>query len=323
MKIRTYYLSISIVIYPILAVLFLSGCTKQSGKPHNISIGVVLKCSSNPFFREIEKGIRETAEQNCIKVAVVSPEQRDPAEQVKILESLINLNVDALLFTPEGKTASIPMIALANRKNIPVILLDTGIDEEQARASGAHYECLITSDNERGGEIAGDYLGEKLGGKGMVLLIPGDVVSYAGERRIKGFRRSMKKYPQIQVMTAPPADFSRAKAFEISKEIFKQHKLITGVFALNDLMALGVTDALETTRTKNVSIIGFDATEMGMKAVMEGRINATITQYPHDMGKIAVESLLKIKRGEKLPSLILTKTELVTTEKLRMPFESK
>lgn len=313
----------ALALFSILTVLFVAGCPAHEDNPGSLSIGVVLKCSSNPFFQEIEKGIRETAEKNNVKVAVISPEQRDANEQVRILERMVDLNVDALLFTPEGKTLSIPSIARAHRKNIPVILLDTGVDETLAEREGAHYECVITSANEQGGELAGRYIAERLSRKGKVLVMPGDVESYAGEKRIKGFMKIMESHPQLKVITAPAGDFARTKAFDISKEIFRKHQDIKGVFALNDMMAIGISDALESLKLKRMCIVGFDATEVGTKAILDHRIDATITQYPYDIGKIGVESVLKLKKGESLSPLIFTRTELVTRERLLMPFESK
>ena len=93
-----------------------------------------------------------------------------------------------------------------------------------------------------------------------------------------------------------------------------------GVFAFNDLMALGVQDAAHLSHLDTMSIVGFDASEYGISAVKEGRIAATVTQSPYDMGKIGVEQATALASGEKVPPSIFTRTELVTKEQLEHPF---
>jgi ribose transport system substrate-binding protein len=96
---------------------------------------------------------------------------------------------------------------------------------------------------------------------------------------------------------------------------------VKGVFAFNDLMALGASDAARLRKLGHICIVGFDASEYGLKAIREGRIEGTITQDPFNMGKIGVESAERLIKGESVPQKIFTRTELVTREKMELPFQ--
>ncbi len=298
-----------------------AGCSSHIHKEKGKFIGVVLKCSSNPYFTEIEKGIRETAENYGIKVVVLVPDRKDPEEQPRLLEKLINLKVSALLIIPEEKANCIAPIFKANSLGIPVIILDTGIDEALSKQMGAHADCLITSNNEKGGQLAGEYIAKRLNGRGYVLLLEGKRGSLTGEKRKRGCLSALSHYNTIRTLTSPPGDFNRTNAFEITRTCLKDHPEINGVFAFNDRMALGVSDAKTVSKIKSLVIVGFDATEEGIKAVKEGRIDATVTQSPYTIGKSGVESALKLMNGEKVEQRMYTNTELVNREKLQLPFQ--
>jgi len=316
-SVRAYYISLMLLLlFPLAA-----GCSSHARKEKSRFIGVVLKCAANPYFTEIEKGIRETAENYGIKVAVLIPDQKNPAEQPKLLDKLINLKVSAVLVIPEERTNCIAPIAKANSMKIPVVIMDTGMDEAMAKQMGAHADCLITSNNEKGGQLAGEYLAKRLNGRGYVLLLEGKRDSMTGEKRKSGCLSALSHYSCIRTLTSAPGEFNRTRAFEIARNSLREHPEINGVFAFNDLMALGVSDAMAVNKIKNLVIVGFDATEEGIKAVKEGRIDATVTQSPYTIGKSGVESALKLMNGEKVEQRIYTNTELVTREKLQLPFQ--
>jgi ribose transport system substrate-binding protein len=306
----------------LLASLSLSSCSRTNRRSNDKTIGVVLKSTLNPYFYEIEKGIRDSSEQKGFRTILLVPEIRDPAQQAMLLEKVINLKVDSILLIPETRTNCIPLIVRANSLRIPIIVLDTSVNEEELHAKGGHTDCLITCDNIKGGRLAGEFLAQKINGKGTVLTIEGKASSYTGERRKEGFCEAMKRYPGITIVKGSLADFEREKAFQVGRKLFKENPQVSGVFAFNDLMALGAADAARLCAMKHhVFIVGFDASEYGLKAIKEGRIDATVTQDPSNMGKIGVESATRLMKGENVPHEIFTSTELVTKEKLELPFQ--
>ncbi|MDQ7821848.1 MAG: sugar ABC transporter substrate-binding protein [Candidatus Eremiobacteraeota bacterium] len=310
---------LTILCFSLLCLLW--GCGKGSGPAKTSMIGAVLKSSMNPYFSDMEKGIRETAEARGIKATILVQDRLDAEENAMLIDRLLDTRIEGILIVPEGKKRCMPLILKANRLKIPVILLDTGIDEKLAKETGAQVLSLITSDNLKGGRHIGEYLAEKINHEGSLLLLEGKSDSFTGNLRRQGFKEALQGSPKIRIITAPPAYFNRTKAFEIARETFHSHPDIKGAFALNDLMALGVSDAAKVVLKQKILIAGFDASEEGLKAVKERQINATVTQSPYEMGALGVENLLKALRGEQVPPRIMTKTELVTGEKFKLPFQ--
>ena len=83
------------------------------------------------------------------------------------------------------------------------------------------------------------------------------------------------------------------------------------------MMALGAIEAIAAAgKTGEIMIIGFDAVEDGRAAIREGSMEASVAQYPYEMGRLAVESAVCTLAGETLPEKIPVPLELIRTENL-------
>ena len=65
---------------------------------------------------------------------------------------------------------------------------------------------------------------------------------------------------------------------------------------------------------KEVLVVGFDATDDAIAAINEGRMAATIAQQPEMIGKVAVETAVKLIAGETIEANIPVEVALVTAE---------
>ena len=90
---------------------------------------------------------------------------------------------------------------------------------------------------------------------------------------------------------------------------------IRGVFAFNDMMALGVADAAALAKIRRPFIVGFNGSLQGINAIQEGRIDATVDQNPREIGALAVENALRLMKGEQVPAQVFTRTEIIVREK--------
>jgi ABC-type sugar transport system substrate-binding protein len=88
---------------------------------------------------------------------------------------------------------------------------------------------------------------------------------------------------------------------------------VTGFFAANDVMALGIADAVQAGgRSGEVHIIGVDAIPPALDAVRAGALTGTVAQYPYVMGRMAIEACIAAARGPTLPRRVKTPIVLVT-----------
>ena len=83
-------------------------------------------------------------------------------------------------------------------------------------------------------------------------------------------------------------------------------------------MALGAIEAIRAAgKTGTIKVIGFDALDDAKKAIAAGTMEASVAQFPSEMGKAAVESAVKVIRGETLPADINVKLALVTKDNVK------
>ena len=190
----------------------------------------------------------------------------------------------------------------ANAANIPVITIDRSSD-------GGEVLTLVASDNVKGGEMAAQFILDKIGENGRVVELEGVPGASATRERGKGFDEFADG--KLEVVEKQSAEFDRAKGLTVMENILQSTKDIQAVFAQNDEMALGALEALEAAGKTDVIVVGFDGNEDGVKAVKDGRLNATIAQQPEEMGRIALQAAYDHFSGKKLDKKIDSPLELM------------
>jgi ribose transport system substrate-binding protein len=287
--------------------------TSSDGRPR---VALVLKTLNNPFFIEMQRGAEEAAKTLNVDLTVQAAEREtDVDKQMQIIENLIQARVQALAITPSGSREVVPAIGKANQANIPVVVVDTRLDEKAAADAGVKTVSFVGSDNYRGGQLIGEYLVKASGGQAKVAILEGIAGHETGDSRVRGFRDAIKGSPAISIVASQTANWERDQGFNVFQNILQAHPDVDTVFACNDMMALGAIEAIRSAnRTGRIRVLGFDAVEDARKAIAAGTMAATVAQFPDEMGRVAVESAVKALKGESVPPETGVRIELVTTE---------
>ena len=303
--------------------LVFSGCNRgdkstgtaaaAGGAPGAPTIALVVKTLNNPFFIEMQKGAEEAAKKLGVNLVVQAADREvDVERQMQIIENLIERKVNALCVAPSGSREIVPVIVKANKAGIPVLVVDTRADEKALAAAGGKIATFIGSDNFDGGKIAGAFVVEKLGGKGSVAVLEGIPGHETGDARLRGFRESIAKAPGITIVASQPANWERDQGFNVFQNILQANPGVTALFACNDLMALGATEAIAAAgKTGKILVVGFDAQPEARAAIKKGTMAATVAQFPTRMGSTAIENAAKLLRGEKIEAFTPVSIELV------------
>ncbi|WP_282689385.1 MULTISPECIES: substrate-binding domain-containing protein [unclassified Streptomyces] len=278
---------------------FNSGSSGSSKK-----IGMSLSTLNNPFFVQMKEGAQAEAEKAGIDLTVTDA-QNDASQQANQLQNFTSSGVSSIIVNPVDSDAVGPGVRSANKADIPVIAADRGVNKADTAA-------LVASDNVAGGKLAADALADKLGGKGSIVILQGTAGTSASRERGAGFAEGLKAYPDIKVVAKQPADFDRTKGLDVMTNLIQSHPGVTGVFAENDEMALGAAKALGSKAGKSVSVVGFDGTPDGLKAVKAGTLYASVAQQPAELGKIAVQNAVKAAKDEKVASTVKVPVKVVT-----------
>jgi ribose transport system substrate-binding protein len=298
-----------------LLMVVLAGCSTKAPssssvkdsakekKDDQLKIGLSISTLNNPFFVSLKEGAEKEAKSQGTEIITVDA-QNDSAKQVSDIEDLIQKGVNVLIVNPADSDAIKAAIESANNANIPVITVDRS-------ANGGTVVSHIASDNVAGGQMAGDFILEKLGKKGKVVELEGIPGSSAARERGEGFHKAIDAVADIQVVAKQAADFDRAKGLTVMENILQGNKDIQAVFAHNDEMALGALQALDAAGMKDVIVVGFDATDDAVKAVNDGKMAATVAQKPAEIGQKGVQTAMKVFKKESVEKFVPVSLELI------------
>jgi ribose transport system substrate-binding protein len=302
------------------ASLFFAGCNRKDPAPTasgassaRPTIALVVKTLNNPFFIEMQQGAQQTADKLGVNLIVQAADREvDVERQMQIIENLIERKVSALCIAPSGSREIVPVIVKANRAGIPVLIIDTRVDEKALSDAGGKIATFIGSDNYDGGKLAGAFLVEKLGGKGNVAILEGIPGHETGDARLKGFKDALAAAPGIKIAASQPANWERDQGYNVFQNILQAHPQVNALFACNDLMALGAAEAIAAAgKTAQILVVGFDAQPEARAAIGKGSMAATVAQFPSKMGSSAIEFAHRHLSGEVIPTFTPVPIELV------------
>ncbi|MDG4923005.1 ribose ABC transporter substrate-binding protein RbsB [Glaesserella parasuis] len=258
------------------------------------TIALAISTLDNPFFVTLKEGAEKKAKELGYNLVVLDS-QNDPAKELSNVEDVTVRGAKVLLINPTDSEAVGTAVAVANKKNIPVITLDRG-------ANKGNVVSHIASDNVAGGKMAGDFIAEKIGKNAKVIQLEGIAGTSAARERGEGFKQAIEAN-QFELLASQPADFDRTKGLNVMENLLASHSSAKAVFAQNDEMALGALRAIKASG-KNILVVGFDGTDDAVKAVNGGQLAATIAQQPEKIGELGVEVADKVLKGEKVEAQI-------------------
>ncbi|MBN2329830.1 MAG: sugar ABC transporter substrate-binding protein [Candidatus Omnitrophica bacterium] len=315
------------VLLGLIVFLCAGGCNRepQSTQFQKPRIGFVMKTLNNPFFIRMEEGAREAAERLNVELIVQAADREiDVERQMQIIENLIETNVDALCITPSGSREVVSAIAKANQANIPVLIVDTKVDEKTAQDMNVSYVTFIGSDNYQGGLLAGRHFAQKFQEPTELVILEGIPGHETHDSRLQGFLDGVKDAPYLTIAASQPANTERDQGFNVFQNILQTHPNVKALFSTNDMMALGAVEAIKAAgKEGEIAVIGFDAIEEARSAIRQGRMEGSIAQFPDEMGRAAVVNAVNVLNGESIPDKIPVKIELITKENVGSANESK
>ena len=276
------------------------------------TIGLVMKSLQAEFFQEMKKGALEFAgKHDGFELIVVGTSNQTEIEfQIKLVDLLIEDNVDAIVIVPIDSKALVPVVVKAVRAGIKVINIDIKLDDQLLRENNIEL-TFVGPDNENAAYTVGNVMAEKLHKGANVVLIEGLVVAENAQERKRGFLKTIADY-QLNLIASEAADWETDKAEKVFEEILAQYQDIEGVMCCNDAMALGVLKVLEKNdKAGKILVVGFDNDASVRPLIQSGKMIATIDAFGSQMAVHGIEYALKVLGGMENKGLHYTKFELV------------
>jgi ribose transport system substrate-binding protein len=285
-----------------------------------LTIAVIPKSVGGEFWETVEQGARQAAKDLNVTIKWEGPQhETELAEQNKIIENMVNLGVDGMALAPLNNRTMRKSVEQVVAAGIPVVIFDSAVDGD------AHLSYVAT-DNSAGGALGANYLIEQLSNSQKRLFVLRYIQGTAStEQRSQAFLDTAKA-AGFDVLKDPYCDDATVAgaiktASNVLEGFVKNGELeLDGMFATNLISTAGLLEALKDLRKSGVQadvvFVGFDTSPKLIEELQDGNIDALVSQNPVRMGALAVETIVKHLRGEKIEPLIDTGVELVTRERL-------
>lgn len=265
-------------IYLLLTVLLCLTLPSCSRKTTRFRIGVS-QCSDDEWRHKMNTEMqREALFYEGVEVEIHTAKD-DNRAQVNDINYFIDKQVDLLIVAPNEAAAITPVVEAAYKKGIPVVVVDRKILTDS-------YTAFVGADNYEIGHEAGNYIINRLGGKGKILEIAGLEGSTPAIERHKGLTDALKAAPEVQVIGSVDGAWLREVARVKMDSVWKVRQDIDLVFAQNDRMAIGAYSAVP--QDKKIPFVGADALPgegYGLDGVMKGILDASLI-YPTGGDKV-------------------------------------
>lgn len=295
--------------YLLLSILCLAGILMSCTQKHTRYRIGVSQCSDDEWRHKMNNEIvREALFYDGVEVEIRTAKDNN-RNQIADIKYFIDKKVDLLIVAPNEAAAITPVVEKAYRQGIPVVVIDRKILSDK-------YTAFVGADNYEIGKDVGQYILNRLHGKGKVLEITGLEGSTPAMERHKGLTDVLKEEPGIEITASVDGAWLQSVAGEKMDSVFQTNKNIDLVFAQNDRMAIGAyLSARQQQLEKEMLFVGIDALpgkEYGVEQIINGGLDATFI-YPTGGDKVvqvAMDILEKrpYERDTKLSTALVDKT---------------
>ena len=286
----------------------ISSCATDSSAQNDdaMTIGLSIGIESD-FFNQFRQAMEDEAEKQGINLIAFNA-NGDPNAQVNHIQDFIVQGADAIIYIAAGAGAAGVPVKNARAAGIPVVTVDRDPEDEPG-------DTFIATESVASSKQLGEYVIEQTGGTGNLGIIQGQVGTTPELDRDKGFTAAMNSAPGIKEVARQASKlWAQEEGFTIAQDMLSAHPEVNVIFARADGMALGAIQAVRTAGREDIQIYGHDGDPAALQAVLDGTLRATMTQQNQLMGRLAIESAVKLANGEEVPREQLQEAILTTKE---------
>jgi len=248
------------------------------------TIGVIIPEITNPFFSEIVKGIIEASTKETYDI-FLCVSNWDADREASYLSALKKKQVDGFIIKP----ARDQDVSIYEKIKMPHVILESW--------EKMNNSCSISLNNEKGGYMAADHL-IKSGYKNIGFLA-GNEESLSSKQRKEGWQKALREAGMTEnENNCKYTTFSIEGGYEATKKLIEDDDTIDGIFAANDVIALGALQYLsenDISVPERIGVIGFDNISYSKLPQI---MLTTVNQPVYEMGTIAFESVVEMLQGE-------------------------
>ena len=239
----------------------------------------------------------------------------DVVRQLSQVENFISQKVDAIIVNPVDTASTARISKSAIEAGIPLVYVNRRPDQKDLPKGVA----AVTSDDEEAGKLQMQYVADKLGGKGKIVILLGDLANNSTTNRTKGIKAVLANYPDIKIEQEQTGIWLRDKGMTLVNDWLTQGREFNAVLANNDEMAIGAAMALKSAGTKpgSVLIAGVDGTPDGLNAITKGEMTVSVFQDAKGQAVGSLEAARKMAKNETIEQNIVIPFQLITPDNVK------
>jgi ribose transport system substrate-binding protein len=282
-------------------------------------LAVFTKNRTNPAYEAARIGADRTAKRLGATTTHYVPDRPDDVgEQIALIDRAIATRPDAAVLVPVHETKVNDAIVKFDAAGIPLFNFIT-------RTTAGKRKCFVGSDDRALAVAITQYLCRKLSGRGEIVILEGTPASATSRERLHGFHAALAEFPDVKVRASLPGEYQRDVARDAFAGAGKRVEGVDAVLCANDVMALGVLDAL-TDDARRPLVVGVNAIPEAITAIAAGHMLATANFDAMAMCSLATEAAIRHLRGETVPreiELPVTVVDAANCARWNLPFDAR
>jgi ribose transport system substrate-binding protein len=256
--------------------------------------------------------LMKAAAENKDKIAhlYINDAGHDDSKQVADIQDLVSRGIDLLLVSANTAQALDPAVSRVMEQGIPVVMVDRRIESD-------NFVTFVTASDAITGRFFSQWIVEKLGGKGNVIMLAGQSGSSPSVNREIPGEAVFAQYPDIKVLEKVYGDWSPVKAKQVMQSMIQKYgKDIDAVWVAHGLMTPGSIEAFveagwadgEIPPHTNADVNG------GMQLALKHKVPLLEVGYPPAMMGESIKSVLAVLAGAPVPCVTEINSQIAVTE---------
>ncbi|RON49995.1 sugar ABC transporter substrate-binding protein [Pseudomonas frederiksbergensis] len=291
-----------------LSLMFASGAALADMK-----IGVSMSQFDDTWLTYLRESMDKKAKSYPDGVQLQFEDARsDVVKQLSQVENFISQKVDAIVVNPVDTAATRKITEAAVKAGIPLVYVNRRPDDLKLPKG----VVTVASNDLEAGEMQMQYLADKMGGKGDIVILLGDLANNSTTNRTKGVKEVLAKYPNIKIEQEQTGTWLRDKGMTLVNDWLTQGRKFDAVVANNDEMAIGAAMALsQAGKAKGeVLIAGVDGTPDGLNAIKKGNMTVSVFQDAKGQADGSIDTAVKMAKNEPVEQNVWVPYRLITPQ---------
>ncbi|AXP02851.1 MULTISPECIES: sugar ABC transporter substrate-binding protein [Pseudomonas] len=296
-----------------IASLALSLMLTSGAALADLKIGVSMSQFDDTWLTYLRESMDKKAKSFPDGVTLQFEDARsDVVKQLSQVESFISQKVDALIVNPVDTAATQRITKAAVAAGIPLVYVNRRPDDPKLPEG----VVTVASDDLEAGRMQMQYLADKMGGKGDIVILLGDLANNSTTNRTKGVKEVLAKYPNIKIEQEQTGTWSRDKGMTLVNDWLTQGRDFQAVVSNNDEMAIGAAMALKQAGTKKGSVLiaGVDGTPDGLNAIKKGEMAVSVFQDAKGQADGSIDTAVKMVKKQPVEQAVWVPYRLITPE---------